>query len=95
MANPADDHAPDGQLRSLATLRWDRQSTPRSALLHPPPLEETGVGGVLFDVRSVTLLRSILNVIVSFRGIPAHLGVVSRPFIAAIGGRYWGHLIVA
>jgi len=44
-------------------------------LLHPAPLKEASVGGVLFDIRGLSLLSGILNVLMAFRGVTLSLSV--------------------
>ena len=60
-----------------------------------PSLKEAGVGGVLFDVRRVSLLRGILDIAVTLGSILVDLGVIASSFVATIGGRHGRHFIVA
>jgi hypothetical protein len=64
------------------------------ALLHTPSLEETGVGGVPFDISGFALLGDI-DFVLCVQRVLADFGIVTSAFVAAIGWRHWRHLIVA
>src|ERR1700709_213061 len=80
---------PSVNIPRIAALRGRYLS---AILLNAPSLEETRVGGFLFDVRSVTLLSRIL-VVRFFRGsILFGISVCLRTLGTLIAGRNWGHM---
>ena len=62
-------------------------------LFDPPPPEEALVGGILFDVGRVALLKGV-HIRMHFRLFVCCLGIIARPFVTSIGRRDRRHMTV-
>jgi hypothetical protein len=88
--------APCGQTRSAACSSTCRTRCWRSGvcLLDPASLEESLVGRVLPDVRSLALFRRV-DIRVRRCRVLRDFGLVTGTFLTSIGGRHRRHMIVA